>query len=114
MPTYTYQCKKCDTTLNVFHSIKETPRVQCTACGSRSMRRLLGAGAGLIFKGSGFYQTDYKNQGKDGGKKPAESATAGDAKSESKSEGKSESKNGSASPGAGANGGKSASSGSTE
>ncbi len=61
-----------------------TPRLTCESCGSRRMKRLLGTGAGIIFKGSGFYETDYKNGSK---KKSSESGA-----SESKSEGKSESK----------------------
>lgn len=83
MPTYTYKCLKCSEETNVFHSMTETPRVKCPLCGSTRMKRLLGTGAGIIFKGSGFYETDYKRDGKKAGEP---------AKTESKSEGKTEAK----------------------
>ena len=60
MPTYTYQCKKCASSRDVFHGISARPRVRCETCGG-VCRRLLGTGASVIFKGSGFYETDYKN-----------------------------------------------------
>lgn len=65
-----------------------TPRVKCEACGSRSVQRALGTGAGIIFKGSGFYETDYKGKGKGSG----DGKPAPEHKSESKSESKPESK----------------------
>ncbi len=92
MPTYTYECKKCEHLMDVFHSMSESPRVKCESCGSRSMKRRLGTGAGIIFKGSGFYETDYKEKK---GKKPPEkeAASKSDKKAESKPEkAKSESK----------------------
>lgn len=88
MPTYSYQCQKCETVLNVFHSMSATPRISCEQCGSRRMKRLIGSGAGIIFKGSGFYQTDYKN----GSQKKSDESKGSDSKSESKSESKSDSK----------------------
>lgn len=88
MPTYSYQCQKCETVLNVFHSMSATPRISCEQCGSRRMKRLIGSGAGIIFKGSGFYQTDYKN----GSNKKTDESKGSDSKSESKSDSKSESK----------------------
>ncbi len=93
MPTYTYQCKKCGTEMDVFHAMSESPRVKCDECGSASVTKLIGSGAGIIFKGSGFYETDYKDKGK--GKKSSGKAKDGDDSSEkgkSKSESKSESK----------------------
>lgn len=91
MPTYEYECKSCAHIFDVFHSMTAKPRVKCAECGGRT-KKLIGAGAGIIFKGSGFYETDYKRKSgsRDGEDKP------GDAKeksSESKSDGKSESKN---------------------
>lgn len=78
MPTYTYECKKCGQKMQVFHSMSASPRVKCESCGSRSVRRILGTGAGIIFKGGGFYETDYKNKGKDDGAgKKAESKSEG-------------------------------------
>lgn len=61
MPTYEYTCKDCQASFDVFHGMTEQPEVACPSCGSRSTARLLTGGAGLIFKGSGFYITDYKN-----------------------------------------------------
>lgn len=91
MPTYTYQCQVCHKPTDVFHAMSAKPRVKCGACGSGKMKKLLGTGAGIIFKGSGFYQTDYKNAGGNG-KDKGESAAKSDNKSETKPEGKSESK----------------------
>lgn len=62
MPTYSYQCRKCGEEFDVFHGMSESPKVKCTACGSVRCDRLIGTGAGVIFKGSGFYETDYKNK----------------------------------------------------
>lgn len=85
MPTYTYQCNKCSYSHDVFHAINARPRIKCPECGS-GCKRLLGTGAGVIFRGSGFYETDYK---KAGGKK-AETASKDDGKGESKPAGKPE------------------------
>lgn len=63
MPTYSYECKRCHAVQDVFHGITAEPRVKCGACGGPA-RRLIGNGAGVIFKGSGFYETDYKRNGK--------------------------------------------------
>jgi putative FmdB family regulatory protein len=60
MPTYDYVCTKCNHAFEAFQSMKDRPLVKCPKCGQKSLKRLLGGGAGLIFKGSGFYQTDYK------------------------------------------------------
>ena len=87
MPTYTYQCQKCDTPTLVYHGMSASPKVKCSSCGSSRMKRMLASGSGIIFKGSGFYETDYK---RDGGK--AESTSGAEGKSESKSDSKSETK----------------------
>lgn len=63
MPTYEYACRKCDHQFEVFQSIKADPLSQCPSCGEEELRRLIGSGAGIIFKGSGFYETDYKRAG---------------------------------------------------
>ena len=60
MPTYDYICNKCGHTFELFQSMTETPRKTCPVC-KRVVRRLVSGGSGLIFKGSGFYLTDYKN-----------------------------------------------------
>jgi putative FmdB family regulatory protein len=59
MPTYEYECQKCGHRFDVFQSIKDAPRKSCPRCRGR-VKRLLGTGAGVIFKGSGFYSTDYR------------------------------------------------------
>ena len=59
MPTYEYECQKCGHRFEVFQSIKEAPKKSCPRCRGR-VKRLLGTGAGIIFKGSGFYSTDYR------------------------------------------------------
>jgi putative FmdB family regulatory protein len=63
MPTYDYKCENCGHTFETFQSIKADPLTKCPSCGEEKLKRLIGAGAGLIFKGSGFYLTDYKNTG---------------------------------------------------
>ena len=70
MPTYDYICGKCKHEFERFQSIKSRPVRKCPECGKLSVQRLIGAGAGIIFKGSGFYQTDYRSEGY---KKAAES-----------------------------------------
>lgn len=60
MPTYDYKCLDCGYTFEYFQSITDEPLSVCPNCGG-VVKRLIGAGAGPIFKGSGFYQTDYKN-----------------------------------------------------
>ena len=61
MPTYEYQCLDCKRKVEYFQSMKEAPRTKCTRCGGRLVR-LVSTGTGLIFKGSGFYITDYKHK----------------------------------------------------
>jgi putative FmdB family regulatory protein len=60
MPTYQYQCRNCGHELEEFQSITEPPSTHCPQCNTESLVRVLGGGAGIIFKGSGFYLTDYK------------------------------------------------------
>lgn len=62
MPTYDYQCQACGHRFEAFESITATPQKKCPVCGKNKLKRLIGAGAGLIFKGSGFYQTDYRSE----------------------------------------------------
>jgi putative FmdB family regulatory protein len=70
MPTYDYECSKCRKTFEAFQSMKDAPYTVCPrdkcrmkTWGKGKVRRLLGSGAGLIFKGSGFYITDYRSEG---------------------------------------------------
>ena len=61
MPTYDYECLKCHAKFEVFQKMSDEPLKKCPTCAS-SVKRLIGNGAGLIFKGKGFYATDYKNK----------------------------------------------------
>ena len=92
MPTYDYACGACEHTWEEFQSIKATPTKKCPQCGKSKAKRLISAGAGFLFKGSGFYITDYRS---DSYKQRAEAdkkSSSGDSKSESKTESKAESK----------------------
>lgn len=60
MPTYEYECEKCGHRFELFQSMKDPPKKRCPKCKGK-LRRLLGTGAGMIFKGSGFYTTDYRS-----------------------------------------------------
>jgi putative FmdB family regulatory protein len=82
MPTYDYVCDACDHSFELFQSIKDDAKKKCPECGKQKLRRLIGPGAAIVFKGSGFYQTDYRS---DSYKKRAE---ADKPASESKSSGK--------------------------
>jgi putative FmdB family regulatory protein len=62
MPTYAYACERCGHEFEAFQSITARPMRKCPACGQTSLKRLIGAGAGIIFKGSGFYCTDYRSE----------------------------------------------------
>jgi len=64
MPTYQYICKKCGHELEELQSFTEPPLVHCPNCKTDNLAKIVGGGGGLIFKGSGFYLTDYKKQGK--------------------------------------------------
>jgi len=68
MPTYEYQCSKCGETFEAFQRVSDPPLTDCPKCGAKgTVSRLVSAGAGLIFKGSGFYITDYKRGASSGG-----------------------------------------------
>ena len=62
MPTYEYECDACQHNFDEFQSFTEKPLKKCPKCGKPKLRRLFGSGAGFIFKGSGFYQTDYRSE----------------------------------------------------
>lgn len=63
MPTYDYQCSSCDHVFEMFQSMSDDPVKVCPLCG-KNVRRLISGGTGLIFKGSGYYLTDYAKKGK--------------------------------------------------
>jgi putative FmdB family regulatory protein len=69
MPTYDYECDACGHEFELFQSISEPVKRKCPECGKPKLRRLFGTGAAVVFKGSGFYQTDYRS---DSYKKAAE------------------------------------------
>jgi putative FmdB family regulatory protein len=85
MPTYEYRCAACGHELEQFQSITAAPPKKCPACHKAKLQRLMGTGAGVIFRGSGFYQTDYRSesykQAADAEKKGA--ATGGDGQGDS-------------------------------
>jgi putative FmdB family regulatory protein len=62
MPTYDYVCDACDHQFELFQSITEAAKRKCPACGRRKLRRLIGPGAAIVFKGSGFHATDYRSE----------------------------------------------------
>jgi putative FmdB family regulatory protein len=79
MPTYQYQCSACKHGFEELQSIKDEPLTKCPKCKKKKLNRLLGTGAGLLFKGSGFYITDYRSDS-------YKSAAKADAGSSGKSE----------------------------
>jgi putative FmdB family regulatory protein len=93
MPNYDYECTRCRKTFEAFQSMKDDayticPKDKCRmkSWGKGKVKRLMGAGAGLIFKGSGFYITDYRSEGyKSAAKSAANNASKGDGKSASSS-----------------------------
>src|SRR6476659_925186 len=90
MPTYDYECKKCGHTWEAFQSIKADPLKKCPQCKKSAASRVIGPGAAILFKGSGFYLTDYRS---DSYKKAAEAdSKAASASSSGESTSKSESK----------------------
>lgn len=77
MPTYDYICENCDHEFEQSQSITARPLVKCPKCGRMKLKRLIGAGSGVIFKGSGFYQTDYRSESyKQGAKKDKKTVKA--------------------------------------
>ncbi|MBL7153935.1 MAG: zinc ribbon domain-containing protein [Phycisphaerae bacterium] len=92
MPTYEYVCESCGGELERFESITARPLRKCPKCGKNKLKRLIGTGAGIIFKGSGFYETDYRSEsykkGAESEKKSKEKATEKTADKKGKGESK--------------------------
>ncbi len=94
MPTYAYVCKNCGHEFEEFQSITAEPLQKCPRCNKHRLKRLIGSGAGIIFKGSGFYQTDYRSESytkaakkeKDTGKEKKDEKKTDTAKKETTSE----------------------------
>ena len=86
MPTYDYQCEACNHTFEEWQSFKDDALTKCPACKKNKLRRLFGGGAAIIFKGSGFYETDYrrKDEEKKNGK-PAETTESKPAETKGES-----------------------------
>ena len=96
MPTYEYRCQKCGSKIEVFQSMLDEPMkaMSCPVCRKRRrVERVIGAGAGVIFKGSGFYETDYRSKEyREKAKKESESISPASKGSGSKSSGSKDSK----------------------
>jgi putative FmdB family regulatory protein len=92
MPTYDYECDACGHTFELFQAITEGVKKKCPECKKLKLRRLFGTGAAVVFKGSGFYETDYRSEsykkGAAAAKKDKESKSTDDKKSSAKSTGK--------------------------
>lgn len=92
MPTYDYKCLECDVQFEKFQGITAPPLEECPECNGM-VKRLISAGAGLIFKGSGFYITDYRSEGyKESAKKDKNASSEKSDKKEKKTDTSSESK----------------------
>jgi putative FmdB family regulatory protein len=92
MPTYDYVCEACGRALEIFQSMTEAPKKKCPHCGKLKLKRQLGTGGGILFKGSGFYQTDYRSESyksaaKAEGSTPKESSTPKETPKPASSEG---------------------------
>lgn len=85
MPTYDYECTACGHHFDELQSFSEPPLTKCPKCKKAKLVRLFGGGGAVIFKGSGFYETDYRRAGEKNGDGKAEKADSGDtAKTETK------------------------------
>jgi putative FmdB family regulatory protein len=79
MPTYDYHCDACGHRFEAWQQISERKKRKCPKCGKPRLRRLVGAGAGLIFRGTGFYVTDYKRKGSSGSGESSSSSSPSSA-----------------------------------
>ena len=104
MPTYDYECNACQHTFELFQGINDPIKRKCPECGRLKLRRLFGTGAAILFKGSGFYETDYRSdsykkaasadkKAESKASEPAKSTSSSESKSDKKSDSKPETKN---------------------
>ncbi|MEL7239934.1 MAG: zinc ribbon domain-containing protein [Planctomycetota bacterium] len=91
MPTYDYQCSSCGKAWESFQSMSARPTRKCPYCGKLTAKRLIGIGAGVIFKGGGFYETDYRD-GKYDADAKKDSGESSDAKSDTKADSQNDAK----------------------
>jgi putative FmdB family regulatory protein len=90
MPTYDYVCDGCGHAFELFQSMTDSVKKTCPKCGKKKLRRLIGAGGAIVFKGSGFYKTDYRSDSykkaaeADSGRKSAGGDKGGEKKSPEK------------------------------
>jgi putative FmdB family regulatory protein len=90
MPTYEYECDACQHHFEEFQSIKSEALKKCPKCKKNKLQRLIGPGAALLFKGDGFYITDYRSDSyKAAAKKDQDAGKGGESKSENKTSGES-------------------------
>jgi putative FmdB family regulatory protein len=102
MPTYEYRCRKCGHEFEDFKSMSAPPLTKCPKCKGK-VDRLIGRGAGIIFKGSGFYETDYKRKNWKSDSAADTAASTGKGESSNKSEGTGKSEGASKNEGTGKN-----------
>jgi putative FmdB family regulatory protein len=99
MPTYDYECDACGHEFELFQSITENAKKKCPECKKSKLRRLFGTGAAIVFKGSGFYQTDYRSDSyKKAAEKDSKSSDTSKASDSSSDKNKSEKKKSKDSP----------------
>ncbi len=95
MPTYDYECDGCGHEFELFQSISESVKRKCPECGKNKLRRLFGTGGAIMFKGSGFYETDYRSESYKKGEKAEKKASeksSSDSSKKSDAKSKSETK----------------------
>ena len=76
MPTYTYECQACGNAFDELQGMTDAKLTKCPKCRKNKLVRLIGGGSGMIFKGSGFYETDYKKKSPSSGDSPKPAAPA--------------------------------------
>ncbi len=93
MPTYEYRCNNCAHEFELFQSMSAGVKKKCPECAKMTLERLIGTGAAVIFKGSGFYETDYRSKSYNSDKEAdSKASTSSETKSDSKTETKADTK----------------------
>ena len=87
MPTYDYVCDACEHAFEEMQSFSDKPLKKCPKCGKNKLRRVFGGGAAILFKGSGFYQTDYRSESYQKAAKADQEASKSSSSSSSSTEG---------------------------